>query len=383
MFEGGVPKGLAEMAPGPQLAAIVSSIDRRSLSGHDQVLLLRAERRLASHYQARAYASMVAVAESTAAELESFDWESADGDAADEIRAALTLTRRSAEVQLGFARQLVDDYPRLWAALSSGSIDVPRAMVVVSQTCHLEPETRDAVVEVALVSAGGQTTGQLRARLQRLIIHVDPTSAKGRYDQGLTERRTVCEPNDDGTANLCGYQLHAPEAQAVMRRINRLARAAHHRGDPRTMDQVRADVFLDLLAGRDHKYASHDRDRAVIDLRADLTTVIGLDGKPGEIPGWARLSPTLPDRSSLTSSKPSGGRPSPSPKPGWPSGPGPPVAVQPRSSGEKWRLATKSARFRDAVCLPPNATSTTTRPGLLAGPPSPGTTARDADTTTG
>jgi hypothetical protein len=107
---------------------------------------------------------MVAVADSTAAALEYFTWESADGDAVDEIRAALTLTRRSAEVQLGFARQLVGDYSHLWAALSSGSIDVPRAMVMVSQTCHLDPETRESVVEVALERAAAQTTGQLRAR---------------------------------------------------------------------------------------------------------------------------------------------------------------------------------------------------------------------------
>jgi hypothetical protein len=118
-----------------------------------------------------------------------------------------------------------------------------------------------------------------------LIITVDPASAKGRYEHGLTERRAVCESNDDGTANVCGYQLPAARAQGVMRRINRLARAAHGRDDPRTMDQVRADVFLDLLAGRD-QYASSGRDRAVVDLRADLTTLIGLDDKTAEIPGW-------------------------------------------------------------------------------------------------
>ena len=37
--------------------------------------------------------------------------------AASEIRAALTLTRRSAETQLGFAQQLVVDYPQVWTAL--------------------------------------------------------------------------------------------------------------------------------------------------------------------------------------------------------------------------------------------------------------------------
>ena len=66
MFDSsGIPKGLAEMEPGPTLAGFLASIDRDSLSGHDRVLLLRAERRQAAHYQARVYATMNAVAEST------------------------------------------------------------------------------------------------------------------------------------------------------------------------------------------------------------------------------------------------------------------------------------------------------------------------------
>ena len=70
--------------------------------------------------------------------------------AADEIRAALHLTRRSAEFQLGFARQLVVDYPQVWEALQSGLLDVPRAMVIVDQTSHLESEVRNRVVSEAM-----------------------------------------------------------------------------------------------------------------------------------------------------------------------------------------------------------------------------------------
>jgi hypothetical protein len=69
-----------------------------------------------------------------------------------------------------------------------------------------------------------------------------------------------------------------------MRRINRLAKAAKIADDPRTMDQIRADVFLDLLNGRQ---TAHTRDtRGVVDLRVDLTTLAQLDDNPAEIPGW-------------------------------------------------------------------------------------------------
>ena len=49
------------------LAGILASIDRDSLSGRDQVMLLKAERRQAAHYEAGAYATMNAVAESAPA----------------------------------------------------------------------------------------------------------------------------------------------------------------------------------------------------------------------------------------------------------------------------------------------------------------------------
>ena len=189
------------------LAGILASISVESLSGHDQVLLLQAERRQAAHYEARAYATMVSVAESTAEELPDEPPELVEDVAASEIRAALTLTHRSAGTQLDFATTLVSDYPRVWEMLDQGLIDVPKAMVIVNQTCHLESDHREAVVAAALERASSQTTGQLRARLARLVISIDPDSARKRYEQGVEERKVTTEVNDDGTANLYAFQL--------------------------------------------------------------------------------------------------------------------------------------------------------------------------------
>jgi hypothetical protein len=71
-----------------------------------------------------------------------------------------------------------------------------------------------------------------------------------------------------------------------MRRINRLARAAKSKDDPRTMDQLRADVFMDLLSGRHQQHSANSRDRAIVDIQVDLTTLTGLSDNPGQIPGW-------------------------------------------------------------------------------------------------
>jgi len=44
-----VPPGLDEIPPGPELAAVLSVIDVRRISGYDRVVVLRAHQRLVSH----------------------------------------------------------------------------------------------------------------------------------------------------------------------------------------------------------------------------------------------------------------------------------------------------------------------------------------------
>ena len=288
MFEGErLPVGLAELKPGPELAAVLAAVDRDRLKGYDRIDLLQARSRQVAHDQAEMYADRLAVAEAVGEELssEGCDMAEIEDSAASEIRACLVWTRRAAESQLGLARDLCQRLPQVWQALDVGLIDLPRARVIVNQTLHLDSELAEQVAYEALERASTQTTGQLRARIQRLCISVDPESAKHRYEQGLKERLVAVEANDDGTAGLYGMQLPAADTHAAMRRINRLARAARAKNDPRSMDQIRADVFLDLLNGR---YQMHTVDRTLggVELRVDLTTLAGLAEAPGELAGF-------------------------------------------------------------------------------------------------
>jgi hypothetical protein len=202
--------------------------------------------------------------------------------------------------------------------LHAGRIDLARARVVVDQTCHLEPEVRDKVVRVALERAPIQTTGLLAARIRRLAIWVAPDNAREKYRQGLEERRVVSDANPDGTANLSGLQLSPADTQSVMRKINRLSHQVKATGDPRSIDQIRADIFLDLLKGRDQQTGSS---RAVVDIQVDLTTLLQLDERPGGLPGWGPSSPTSPARWSKSNTKRNGDTPSPMRAAWYPAGP--------------------------------------------------------------
>jgi hypothetical protein len=53
--------------------------------------------------------------------------------------------------------------------------------------------------------------------------------------------------------------------------------------ETRTLDQIRADVFLDLLDGKHH---ARDRRRGTVDIQVDLTTLARLSEDPGELAGY-------------------------------------------------------------------------------------------------
>jgi hypothetical protein len=284
MFESeGIPQGLAEMPPGPMLAAVLASIDRDRITGYQRVILMKARSRQIGYDQAEFYADITAIHEAES-KLVPGEWTSdVDEMAASEIRTALSLTRRAADHHLGLAQDLIRRLPQVGEALRDGLIDLARARVICNETIHLPVEDAQRVAEAALERAPHQTTGQLGARIRKLVILVDPDSARTRYEQGVRERRVVLEPNDHGTTNLHGVDLPAAEAQAAMRRINTLAQAAKTADDPRTMDQVRADVYLDLLNG---KHLKGGKGRGMVDISVELSTLAGLNENPGELRGY-------------------------------------------------------------------------------------------------
>jgi hypothetical protein len=282
-----LPTDLDVFPTGLMLAVMLFSMDRDDLSGLDRVSLLKARARLISHLQAEQLADIDSITEAIG-ELPDIPGLGHHHDVFDttatEISAALSLTRRASGTLTDLAYRLCQRLPQVWNALSEGLIDLARARVLADQTTHLPQELARQVCETALERASTQTTGQLRARLQKLIITIDPASAKDRYEEKLAERRVITEMTDAGTAHLMGLDLSPAEANAAMRRINRIAKALKARGDKRPIDQIRADILLDLLTGRNQENTGSDK--ATVDIRADLSTLLGFDDNPGEIPGW-------------------------------------------------------------------------------------------------
>lgn len=276
-----IPKGLDQMTPGPVLGALLASVDVRHVSGRDRVTVLRARQRLASHVQAAAYRDMSSI--SAFFEAEDDDVESADEAAAFEVRAALRLTRRTAAMELDLARDLNHRLPAVGEALADGSVDLRRARVLADGTAHLpEPDARD-VVDHLVGEAHRYTTGQLRAKVRRACVQAHPDEAKSRYESALSERRLVAEPTVDGTVDLHLVGGAPDQVAEAFHRVDTIARSLRHKGETRSLDQLRADVAIDLLCGQaDHPKTS----RGTVNLHVDLTTLAKLADDPGELAGY-------------------------------------------------------------------------------------------------
>jgi len=282
----GIPRDLDMMPPGPILGAFLSSIDVSKVSPHDQVLVLRANDRMMSHYSAQRYRDIAAVHTSCSSDADATYIEAGTACSA-EIRLALMLTRTSADNELALALSLQHRLPRLFDMLATGTIDLRRARTIEHATIHLSDATAQGVLDEIADIAPDLTTGQIGARIRKLCIEVNPDEAKGRYDMAYADRRIVARPTESGTVNLMGYDLPPDEVAAIMSRVHRDAIALHGiDGETRTMDQLRADICLDLLRGETPRSGSSASNTGVIDLVVDLDTLAGLSEQPGDLGGY-------------------------------------------------------------------------------------------------
>jgi hypothetical protein len=280
-----IPAGLDTMGAGPFLAAVLSSIEVGDLSGHDRVIVLRARRRMVSHYQAQVYADMASVSDVLEADFAG-DLELASDATSAEIRAALCLTRRAADHELDMAVTLRDRLPNVWAVFNRGDLDTPRAKVIIRGTEHLPEASARMVADRILADAVDLTTGQIAARLRKLCIDVDPAEAATRYDTAVADRHVELRPNPDGTAFLAGFNLAPDRAAHAVDRINRLAQHLRRNGETRTIDQLRADVFVDLLCHGTHPADTGKTRGGSVHITVDLTTLTQLANHAGDLAGY-------------------------------------------------------------------------------------------------
>ena len=79
-----------------------------------------------------------------------------------------------------------------------------------------------------------------------------PTARAERHRKARDDRHVSCEPGSDGMAWITAC-LPATEVVAIDSRLDDLARGLLRHGDDRTLPQLRADAFADVLLDRDSR----------------------------------------------------------------------------------------------------------------------------------
>lgn len=224
--------------------------------------------------------------------------------AEDEIAARLATSRVAAGVRIDIGASLARSLPDTRQALAAGGIDLPRARVIVDETRHLDLETAGEVERLVLARASGQNCGRLRDSVRRAVITADPAAAAVRTAKAKLERKVVIRPLPDDMAELCAI-LPAPQAIAIDTALTAIARATKHRrgrGEPRTVDQLRADALVapferalrtGVAPGGGEfggALASVRGTRAQLNVTVPASVLLGISDYPGQLAGYGPIT---------------------------------------------------------------------------------------------
>jgi len=209
-----------------------------------------------------------------------------------EIAAAWRVSDRTVQRQVDDAATLVNGFPETHAALASGEISVAHARVIVASGAIVErAELRSEFEASVLDYAKSESASRLTPIAKRRAAWFAETAFEDRHRRARESRRVWVDDLDDGVSAL---HLIGPTAlvHAARDRLTQFAHAVRSKhgsdaatGDPaadtvaepksedtRTLDQLRADVMLDLILAAGP--VAHDSGLAAIHATVSVTVPV-------------------------------------------------------------------------------------------------------------
>ena len=242
-----------------------------------------------------------------------------------QIGAALRVSDRTVQRHLSDAVILTGRFPATHAALAAGEISRAHVQVIVEAVAIEDDEVRAAYEAAAVDIARRETPGRLRPAVRMLAARLHPMPLEVRYAEAAKGRCVWVRDLEDGMAELIAT-LPAAIAHGIRDRLDRFARRIldgrgdaagageagddHRTGagtgratlthaplqDRRRIDEVRTDVFADLLltghATPEVSNASLPENEAIVahvQVTVPVLTAIGQDATPTELTGRAPI----------------------------------------------------------------------------------------------
>ncbi|MFJ7749672.1 DUF222 domain-containing protein, partial [Arthrobacter sp. NPDC097144] len=170
--------------------------------------------------------------------------------AAEEAAAILHLPTGTAKMRMIEAGTLCDTHTATLQHLEAGTVGYGQVQTVLEQSQNIPSADLPGFEKDLLTAAGqhdgGLTLAQFRVKARRLRETRYPESIPVRHQSAFETRRVCLQPETDGMSWLSAF-LPAQQAQAIYTQLSVAARGEQAAGDPRPVDQLRADILADLL----------------------------------------------------------------------------------------------------------------------------------------
>jgi hypothetical protein len=163
-----------------------------------------------------------------------------------EVATATGLSHREVHRRLALATGPTARCGRLRDLVASGATSLYRACEVLEECGTFSDEDLDRVLDSVFAptrDGAGLTQGLFRSRLRRAVLSIDLDRAAAKA-RARTRIGAFARLDDAGTGTLTIIN-DAGKIAAAMDRADAAARAARAKGDPRTLDQLRADFLTD------------------------------------------------------------------------------------------------------------------------------------------
>lgn len=235
-----------------------------------------------------------------------------------EIAIARHVSDRTIQSRISEAWRLVGDFPLTLHALEGGTVSVGHARVIMTEGVVIRDPERRADYESAVLDRAAEVTpGRLRRLARAAASSIAEVSFEDRHETARERRSVSCTELDDGMSELVAV-IPTVLAAGIADRLTQFAKAVKvariadpHTPDSfpvdtRTFDQLRADLFCDLLltgqpAGDPH--AAIDAIRAEVSILIPALTLLCRSEEPATILGKGPID--LQDALHLAAAAPS------------------------------------------------------------------------------
>lgn len=270
--------------------------------------LAQLDREEAARFAERSQIYAALVSQNLAAQGKGGSLDLAFRSLAAELAVEMKLSDRTMQSRLSEAVSLMVDFPFTHHALQSGTVTVAHARVVMAEGAVISDTQRRIDYESAVLErAASVTPGRLRRLAKFAAEKLADIGFDERHEKAAEERSVRSFETLDGMSEVVAV-VPTVLAAGIMDRLTQMGKAvkAANPADPRMLDQLRADLFCDVLLtghANGEPHAGLDAIHAEVAIVIPALTLLGEGNEPASILGRGPIG--LADAQRMAASAPS------------------------------------------------------------------------------